>query len=228
MIKIYIICKYIVITYFLQSNTPNKMETVVKSNKPLSTNTTNESESILESNAQTPPTSISHDASSHSSSYKTTNSSISDKLSSASQPAVQSNLTLTSPQAAQSPTQVPCSGAQIGNSIITSENKTKPEKICQSSSTCQSAIPITSPTNIQINTCTDSKPPITLKGSTSKNEPTKTIDLSSLSTVLEDEKSIVKPNEVTDEKSRSNPDQIPPNTSNVFKIKINSFNIIIK
>lgn len=203
------------------------MEIAVKSTKPSSTNTTNENESVLESNSEIPPTSISSDACSQSSSYKTTNSSISGKVSSASsRPAVESNPTVTNPQVAQSPTQVQSSDAQIGNSMLISGNKTKPENSGQSSSKCQSILPITSPTILQSNTCTDEKLPTTLKGSPSKNEPTKTIDLSSLSTALEDEKSIVEPNKISEEKSESNPDQTLPNTSIYLKLELINFNII--
>jgi len=200
-------------------------------NKPLITNvtidSTNESEPILETHNQMPSSSKSSEDCSQSSSYKSINSSISDKMSGSSpQHAVQGSSNNASPKLVQSENQCQNGSAQVCNPKLTLENKMNTDNDGQTISTTQPTLPKTysPPINSQQTPCiADTNQQTTATLGLPKNESTKNIDLSTLSSVLDDgknteEKSIVVPNELTEEKLKSNSHHKPQNTSNLFNI----------
>lgn len=213
--------------------TPNKIDPVV-----INTNTTlhpcNENVSIQEVHNQIPSSSISSEACNKSSSHKTIDST-SLELAASPQPAVQTDLNYSGSKIVQPTTQFRNSGVKTYNLKLTAENKTKPENNVQTASKFHSTLPKTysPPMNLQQSQSTDiNLQTVTIKGPV-RNEPTKTIDLSSLSAVLEDgknndEKSIVAANDVIEEKSKFSSDHNPQNTSSLFCFKINDFKNNIK
>ncbi|KAE9544096.1 hypothetical protein AGLY_001785 [Aphis glycines] len=216
------------------STSPNNIDTVVK-NKPLITNatinSTNESEPILETHNQMPSSSKSSEDCSQSSSYKSINSSISDKVSGASpQHAVQGSSNNASPKLVQSENQCQNGSAQVCNLKLTFENKIKTDNDVQTISTTQPTLPKTysPPINSQQTLCTtDTKQQTTATLGLPKNESTKNIDLSTLSSVLDDgknteEKSIVVSNELTEEKLKSNSHHKPQNTKIPLQLETNT------
>lgn len=199
--------------------------------KPLLTNatlnSTIENEPILETHNQMPSSSKSSEDCSQSSSYKSINSSISDKMSGASpQHAVQGNSNNASPKLVQSENQCQTSSAKVCNSKLTLENKIKTDNGGQTISTIQPTLPKTNspPINSQQTLCTsDTNQQTTATVGLPRSESIKNIDLSTLSSVLDDgknkeEKSIVAPNELIEEKSKSNSEHRPQNTSNLYYI----------
>ncbi|CAI6357219.1 unnamed protein product [Macrosiphum euphorbiae] len=184
------------------STSPIKVDTVVKSTKPLltnaTTNSTNENESILETHHQMPSSSKSSEDCSQSSSYKSINSSSSDKMSGTSpQHAVEDNSNNASPKLVQSENQ--CQNASTKE--LTLENKIQPDNNTNPQTTATLEIP--------------------------KSESTKNIDLSTLSTVLDDgknkeEKSTVLSNDLIEEKSKSNSDHRPQNTKIPVQLETNT------
>lgn len=117
-------------------------------------------------------------------------------------------------------TQFQNSGVKANNSKFTPENKTKPDNSVQTNSKFQPALSKSSspPPNSQQLLCTDTKPQTTTFVGLPMNESSKTIDLSSLSAVLEEknkeETSTAVMNDITDDKSKS--DHKPQNTSMYF------------
>lgn len=200
--------------------------------KPLITNatinSTNEGEPILETHNQMPSSSKSSEDCSQSSSYKSINSSISDKMSGASpQHAVQGSSNNASPKLVQSENQCQNGSTQVCNPKLTTfENKIKTDNDGQTISTIQPTLPKTysPPINSQQTLCTtDTNQQTTATLELPKNESTKNIDLSTLSSVLDDgknteEKSIVVSNELTEEKLKSNSHHKLQNTSDLFNI----------
>lgn len=161
-------------------------------------------------------------------SSSSTNSSVSDKVSTASQLAVQNISTYANSKTVQSTPQFQNTGAKVFNSKLTTENKTKSDNGVQTVSKFQPTLQKTysPPMNSQQTHSTDTKPQITAYKGSSRNESTKSIDLSSISNALEDvkhkdEKSTVLSNDTTDEKSKSNSDHKPQTTSNIFYMSIN-------
>lgn len=118
-------------------------------------------------------------------------------------------------------TQLQASSEKACNSKCTSENKIVPDSSEETISKCQSTSPKTNspPTNFQETSFVDISLQTNTVKPSSKNESSKTIDLSSLSAVLEDGQNKEKkhssaPNNVTDEKLKSNPDQKEEISSN--------------
>lgn len=218
----------------LQSTAPNKNDTVVKNTKPVlvnsSTNSSNQIESMPETHNQIPSSSKSSETSNQSSSLP--NLPVSDKVSTASQPEVQNNSTFANSKTIQSSPQFQNAGAKVFNSKLTTENKTKSDNGVQTVSKYQPPLQKTysPPMNSQqTHGTTDSKPQITAFKGSPRNDSTKSIDLSSISNVLEDvknkdEKSAAMSNDTTDEKSKSNSDHKQQTTSNLF-ISIYSFKL---
>jgi len=173
-----------------------------------------------------PSSSKSSEDCSQSSSYKSMNSSISDKMSGTSpQHSVQDNSNNASPKLVQSENQCQNTSTKEYNSKLTLENKMKTDDSGQTKSTCQ---PIYSPPiNSQKTLCTtDTNQQTTVTLELSKSESTKNIDLSTLSTVLDDgdnkeEKSTAESNDLIEEQSKSNSDHKPQNTSNLYNIRMN-------
>lgn len=224
MLKLLLILKFF---FYLQSTSPNKVDAVVKSTKPLptnvTTNTTNENEPILETNNQLPSSSKSSEDCSQSSSYKSINSSISDKTSGASpQHEVQDNSNNASPKLVQSENQCQNASTKEYNSKLTLENKMKTDGSGQAISKFQPTY--SPPINSQQMLCTtDTNQQTTTTLGLPKSESTDNIDLSTLSTVLDDgknkeEKSTDVSNDLIEEKSTSNSDLRPQNTSNIYYI----------
>lgn len=152
---------------------------------------------------------------------KTSDLSISsDKVSAASpQPAVQNNVDHTPSKSGQPIAQLPNADAKV----FIPDNKTNPESSAQTSSKCQPTLPKTCspPTNSQ------QTPQHMDSKVASVNEPTKDIDLSSLSAALNDEKNkeeetstAVSSDVIVDETSMSSSEQKPLGTSNLFYIEI--------
>jgi len=134
-------------------------------------------------------------------------------------PAVQNNLSKAKASANT------LQSTKVHNLKISSETKTKPDNNVQTVAKVQSTLPkvYSIPTNSQQAKSTDTKLQTT-KSKTSVNEPTKTIDLSSLSAVLEDgknkdDKSTII-NDATDKKHTS--DTNSQNTS-TFTFQNNKF-----
>jgi len=169
-----------------------------------------------------PSSSKSSEDCSQSSSYKSINSSSSDKMSRASpQHAVEDNSNNASSKLVQSENQCQNASTKEFNSKITLENKIQPDNNEQTISTLQSTYspPINSQ---QIHCTTDTNNQTTATLELPKSETTKNIDLSTLSTVLDDgknkeEKSTVLSNDLIEEKSKSNSDHRPQNTSNLHQ-----------
>lgn len=164
-----------------------------------------------------PSSSKSSEDCSQSSSYKSINSSSSDKMSGTSpQHAVEDNSNNASPKLVQSENQ--CQNASTKE--LTLENKIQPDNSEQTISTLQPTY--SPPINSQQMLCTtDTNPQTTATLEIPKSESTKNIDLSTLSTVLDDgknkeEKSTVLSNDLIEEKSKSNSDHRPQNTSNLY------------
>lgn len=172
-----------------------------------------------------PSSSKSSEDCSQSSSYKSINSSISDKMSGASpQHAVQDNSNNASPTLVQSENQCQNASTKEYNSKLTLENKMKTDDNGQTISKLQPTC--SSPINSQqmLQTTDTNQQTITTLG-LPKSESTKTIDLSTLSTVLDDEKnkeeeSTVMSNEIVEEKSTSSSDHKQQNTSNIYYIRL--------
>lgn len=170
---------------------------------------------MQEAHNQIPSSSISSDAFNQSSSYKTINSAMSDKVLAASPPSiVQTNLTPIESKTVQSTTQFQNSGSKSYNLNFTAEDKIKPNNSVQTAMTFPKSY--SPPMNLQQPQNTDVNPQTTTFKGPVRNEPTNTIDLSSLSAVLEEEKSIVVSNDVIEEKSKLSSDHKLQNTSNLF------------
>jgi len=177
-----------------------------------------------------PSSSKSSEDCSQSSSYKSISSSISDKMSGASpQHAVQDNSNNASPKLVQSENECQNASAKEHNSKPTPENKIKIDNSGQTISTFQPTLSKTNSSPIssqQILGTTDTNQQSTTTLELPKSESTKNIDLSALSTVLDDEKNKEeKPgmsNDLIEENSKSNSDHSPQNTSNLYCIGINS------
>lgn len=181
---------------------------------------------------QIPSSSKSSSETSNQNSSLTDNSSVLDKVSTTSQPPVQNNLTYANSKTVQSTPQLQNAGAKVFNSKSTTENKTKStDNGVQAVSKFQPPLQKTysPPMNSQQTHSADSKSQAaTFKGS-SRNESTKSIDLSSISNALEDvknkdEKSPILSNDTADEKSKSNSDHKPQTTSNLFYSSIKFLN----
>lgn len=207
------------------------MDPLVK-NTNTSPHSSSGNDSIQETHNQIPSSSISSEAFNQSS-YKSINSTMLDKVSAASPPpVVQTNLTSTGSKTVQSITQFQNSSSKTYNLKFTAEDKTKPDSSVQTATKFPPTFPeiYSPPMNLQQSQNTDINSQTTTFKGPVKNEPTKTIDLSSLSAVLEDgknkeEKSIVVSNDVIEEKSKLSSDHKPQNSSNLFYFKINDFEI---
>jgi len=168
-----------------------------------------------------PSSSKSSEDCSQSSSYKSINSSSSDKMSGASpQHAVEDNSNNASLKLIQSENQCQNDSTKEFNPKLTLENKIQPDNSGQIISTLQPTY--SPPINSQKMLCTtDTNQQTTDTLELPKSESTKNIDLSTLSTVLDDgknkeEKSTVLSNDLIEEKSKSNSDHRPQNTSNLY------------
>jgi len=173
-----------------------------------------------------PSSSKSSEDCSQSSSYKSINSSISDKMSgTSSQHAVEDNSNNASPKLVQSEN----ASTKEYYSKLTLENKMKTDSSGQSISKFQPTY--SPPINSQQMLCTtDANQQTTSTLGLPKSESTKNIDLSTLSSVLDDgknkeEESTVMSNEIIEEKSTCSSDHKPQNTrqnmSNIYYIRMN-------
>lgn len=185
---------------------------------PISTDTTanssNENVPVLDIPKQTPSSSKSMEACNENNAYKKTDLSISDKVPAASsQPEVQNNVNYSNSKTVQPTTQLQNAGAKV----YTSENKINSNNSVQTDPKGQPTLPKTyspPPMNSQKTPCIDTK-------EASINEPTKNIDLSSLSAALndgkiEEEPSTVVSNDVINETSISSSDQKLQDTSSLY------------
>lgn len=199
---------------------PSKIDAGVKSSIPIQTNSTNEHESVLETSNQT-ESSKSPEACNQSDLSKSLNS---DHVSIDSPPLAVQNIHESSKVVKSTELQV--SGAKACNLKCTAENKLVLDNSELTVAKFQSTSLKTNspPLHSEEASCVDTTlPKNTLKPS-SKTELSKTIDLSSLSAVLEDGKNkgenpISALNNVIDEKLKYYPDQKEESLSNYFFIR---------
>lgn len=159
-----------------------------------------------------------------SSSLKAINSSVLENVPTASsQSAAQNNLTCATPNTVQSTSQLQNTDVKTYNSKFTVDNKKKPENNMPAGSKIPSQPPKTNTSvmNSQQPISADTKIQTTTVKGPSVNEPTKSIDLSSLSAVLEDgkakeENTTAMPNETIDSIAASSSEHKPQNTSITF------------
>lgn len=205
------------------SSDSSQMPPVLDANQIQSSSDSNDMPPSLDANQMLSSTKYSED-SSQSSSYNSIYLSISDKVSVASpQHADQDNTTKETPKLVQSENQFQDASAKVDSSKLTCENQIKTDNSGQNISTIQPTLPNTNLPSPPLNSlqlvCTiDTNQQTTSTVELPRSESTKNIDLSTLSTVLDDgknkeEKAIIVSNDEIEEKTKTNSDNKPQNTS---------------
>lgn len=182
------------------------MDTGDKSTTLTSSANENESSDSMESHHKEPSSSKCPESCNQNKSYNSSSSSVPDNVSTDSSSSAVQNNSHANKKSVET-TVVQNAGAESLNSKVISENKINADDSEQN-------VP-----NTQEDLCANTKLPTTTSKTPSLKEPAKPIDLTSLSTALEDEenkekKSSAMSNDLTDEKPKSNFDQKQLSSSN--------------